>query len=121
MKKITTASNKFGPYEKVEVLHDRYRVNDSADLPFTVIGQGEITDVVDGDFPIPSNAPSEEQTNEQAKSVRKIRDSKLAECDWTQLADSKVDKAVWATYRQALRDIPEQSGFPWDVTYPTSP
>jgi len=32
-----------------------------------------------------------------------------------------VDKAVWATYRQALRDVPTQSGFPWEVTYPTQP
>lgn len=50
MKKIITQSGKFGPYNNVEVLSDRYRV-DGADLPFTVIGQGEISDVVDGDFP----------------------------------------------------------------------
>jgi hypothetical protein len=52
MKKITTATGKFGPYNSVEVLSDRYHV-DGADLPFTVIGQGEISDVVDGDFPSP--------------------------------------------------------------------
>jgi len=50
MKKIITASGKFGPYESVEVLEDRYRVDGPSDLPFTVIGQGEISDVVDGDF-----------------------------------------------------------------------
>jgi hypothetical protein len=54
MKKITTSAGKFGPYEAVEVLEDRYRVDGPADLPFTVIGQGEISDVVDGDFPPPS-------------------------------------------------------------------
>jgi len=53
MKKITTAAGKFGPYESVEVLQDRYRVDGPSDLPFTVIGQGEITDAVDGDFPPP--------------------------------------------------------------------
>jgi hypothetical protein len=53
MKKIITATNKFGPYKSVEVLEDRYRVDGPSDLPFTVIGQGEITDVVDGDFPPP--------------------------------------------------------------------
>jgi hypothetical protein len=53
MKKIITAAGKFGPYESVEILEDRYRVDGPADLPFTVIGQGEITDVVDGDFPAP--------------------------------------------------------------------
>lgn len=58
---------------------------------------------------------------EQAKSVRATRDAKLAECDWTQVADAPVDKAVWATYRQALRDITTQEGFPWTVTYPEKP
>lgn len=58
---------------------------------------------------------------EQAKNVREDRNLRLAECDWTQLADSAVDKAVWATYRQALRDVPSQSGFPWNVTWPTQP
>ena len=58
---------------------------------------------------------------EQAKSVRATRDAKLAECDWTQVADAPVDKAVWATYRQALRDITTQTGFPWTVTYPEKP
>lgn len=38
--------------------------------------------------------------------LRVQRNSKLASCDWTQLADSPVDKQVWATYRQALRDFP---------------
>jgi len=58
---------------------------------------------------------------EQAKSVRATRDAKLAECDWTQVADAPVDKAVWATYRQALRDVTAQTGFPWTVTWPDKP
>jgi len=58
---------------------------------------------------------------EQAKSVRQTRSDKLADCDWTQVADSPVDKAAWATYRQALRDITIQDGFPWSVTWPDSP
>lgn len=58
---------------------------------------------------------------EQAKSVRASRDAKLAECDWTQVADAPVDKSVWATYRQALRDITAQSGFPWTITWPDAP
>jgi len=58
---------------------------------------------------------------EQAKSVREQRGTKLAECDWTQVADAPVDKAVWATYRQALRDITTQDGFPWSVTWPDAP
>jgi len=58
---------------------------------------------------------------EQAKSVRKQRNTKLSDCDWTQLADSTADKAAWATYRQALRDVPSQSSFPWDITWPDAP
>ena len=58
---------------------------------------------------------------EQAKNVRASRDVKLAESDWTQVADAPVDKAVWATYRQALRDITAQSGFPWTITWPDAP
>ena len=68
MKKIITPAGKFGPYESVEVLEDRYRVDGPSDLPFTVIGQGEITDVVDGDFPPPPYvAPMVEQTSEPTK------------------------------------------------------
>jgi len=58
---------------------------------------------------------------QQAKSVRTTRDEKLKDSDWSQVADAPVDKAVWATYRQALRDVPTQSGFPWDITWPTQP
>jgi len=58
---------------------------------------------------------------EQAKSVREQRGTKLADCDWTQVADAPVDKAVWATYRQALRDISKQDGFPWSINWPTQP
>ena len=58
---------------------------------------------------------------EQATSVRASRKTKLDECDWTQLADSPADKAVWATYRQALRDVTAQAGFPWTIEWPTQP
>jgi len=58
---------------------------------------------------------------EQASAVRQSRGEKLSECDWTQVADAPVDKAVWATYRQALRDITTQDGFPWDIVWPDTP
>ena len=58
---------------------------------------------------------------EQSASVRTSRNDKLAQCDWTQLADSTADKPVWATYRQALRDVTAQDGFPWTVTWPEAP
>jgi hypothetical protein len=58
---------------------------------------------------------------EQAKSVRQQRTEKLKDTDWTQLADSTADKTAWAAYRQALRDITAQAGFPWTVDWPAQP
>ena len=58
---------------------------------------------------------------EQAKSVRADRTKRLADSDWTQIADSTADKAAWATYRQALRDITAQTGFPWTIEWPVQP
>ena len=55
---------------------------------------------------------------EQAKSVREQRNQKLKDTDWTQVADAPVDQAAWAAYRQALRDVPQQTGFPWEVQWP---
>jgi hypothetical protein len=57
----------------------------------------------------------------QAIAIRKQRDEKLAECDWTQVEDSPADKTAWSTYRQALRDVTAQSGFPWTVEWPDAP
>ena len=53
-----------------------------------------------------------------ADRVRGHRDRLLAQSDWTQVADAPVDKTAWAIYRQSLRDIPEQEGFPNEVTWP---
>jgi hypothetical protein len=58
---------------------------------------------------------------EQAKAVRQQRGDKLKDSDWTQVADAPVDQAAWATYRQSLRDVTAQSGFPWTVDWPTIP
>ena len=61
---------------------------------------------------------------EQAKSVRSTRDTKLAECDWRVIKAAETATTLptaWATYRQALRDVTGQSGFPWTITWPESP
>lgn len=50
------------------------------------------------------------------------RSQLLAQSDWTQLPDVPIaTKEAWATYRQALRDITEQPGFPLDIVWPTPP
>jgi len=53
--------------------------------------------------------------------VRKFRNELLTITDWTQIADAPVNQLTWATYRQALRDLPSQIGFPFNVTFPTKP
>ena len=58
---------------------------------------------------------------EQARRIRADRNTRLNDSDWSQLADSAADKTAWATYRQALRDIPTSAGFPWNVTWPDAP
>ena len=46
-------------------------------------------------------------TDEQKlRQVRLWRNDELAATDWTQVADAPVDASAWATYRQALRDLP---------------
>jgi hypothetical protein len=63
-----------------------------------------------------------QQRNEgKALEIRTERNEKLAGSDWTQIADATVDKTVWAMYRQALRDITSQTGFPYSVQWPTQP
>jgi hypothetical protein len=63
---------------------------------------------------------AERLQNKEAE-VRQQRNELLSDCDWTQLPDSPADHEAWATYRQALRDVTAQEGFPWDVSWPTEP
>jgi hypothetical protein len=58
---------------------------------------------------------------EKELEVRAERNEKLVHCDWTQLSDTSANSVLWANYRQQLRDIPLQEGFPWDVNWPDSP
>jgi len=59
---------------------------------------------------------------EQATAVRADRNQKLGQTDWTQGKDIADNiSTAWATYRQALRDVPSQAGFPWTVQWPTQP
>ena len=56
-----------------------------------------------------------------AERARSERNTKLADSDWTQLADSSADASAWATYRQALRDLPSTDGWPHNISWPTKP
>lgn len=69
---------------------------------------------------------SQEQIAERtaAKSVQviNVRNEFLKDSDWTQLSDIPESiKTSWSSYRQLLRDIPQQNGFPWNVVWPDKP
>lgn len=63
-----------------------------------------------------SNLPAEDA----GRNIRRHRDSLLQQTDWMALSDNTMSPA-WATYRQALRDVTDQAGFPFSVTWPTAP
>ena len=92
-----------------------------------ILGPVFIDQVVDG---VTTTAAEQEvaykasKDAEQAKSVRTTRDTKLAESDWRVIKAAETATtldAAWATYRQALRDVTAQSGFPWTITWPDAP
>ena len=59
---------------------------------------------------------------QQSNIIRMQRNKLLAECDWTQLKDTTQQiSETWVSYRQALRDIPLQSEFPWTIAWPVKP
>jgi hypothetical protein len=61
-------------------------------------------------------------TDEQkALLIRNNRNIMLQQCDFTQLPDSSFDAKLWAKYRQALRDVTKQKGFPNSVEWPEVP
>jgi hypothetical protein len=63
-------------------------------------------------------------SQQMVKIKREDRNARLAECDWTQFNDtplSNPNKLAWAEYRQALRDLPKQDGFPLDIVWPQQP
>ena len=69
----------------------------------------------------PSYNPDERERDQQAQEVRAQRDALLADSDWTQVADAPADAQAWADYRQELRDLPAQDGFPFDISWPAKP
>ena len=77
-----------------------------------------------GAWVIVSHEPEPEPetpVKDPADEIREERNYRLSGTDWTQLNDSPVDKAVWAAYRQELRDVPQQAGFPSNVIWPERP
>ena len=66
--------------------------------------------------------PQEEKDEWHAARVRYERDLRLKKTDWTQAPDvPAATRDVWTAYRQELRDVPQQEGFPYAYTWPTEP
>ena len=73
-------------------------------------------------YQIVENPPK--STEQLAMEVRAARNAKISKTDYLMMSDypiSEEDKALVETYRQALRDIPEQEGFPSEVQWPVAP
>jgi hypothetical protein len=69
-------------------------------------------------------ALQEAAAEQDMNSLRAERNTRLSACDWTQLPDSPLsveDKALWATYRQNLRDLPENTLDPLNPEWPEQP
>jgi len=59
-----------------------------------------------------------------ASQARSERNVKLYECDWTQLQDAALtpdQKVSWASYREQLRNLPQQPDFPYNIVWPVKP
>jgi hypothetical protein len=91
----------------------RYHTTAEGNIPFTAEEEAE--------WDAQEAAHAANQIARKAVEIRSQRNQRLKDTDWTQVADARVDKAAWAVYRQALRDITAQTGFPWEVQWPTQP
>jgi hypothetical protein len=70
--------------------------------------------------------PPAPDTEAQASIVRSMRNDLLLKSDKEVLPDrwalmTAEQQTAWTVYRQALRDVPTQAGFPWSVDWPTQP
>jgi hypothetical protein len=70
-----------------------------------------------------SNLGNDDEVSDELYLIRMRfwRNAELARTDWTQVADSPVDQAAWATYRQALRDLPASNDDPREIELPVAP
>ena len=107
------------------VVTNTIEVNEITDLPNLVaaVGSEGIGWTYDGSsFTNPNAQSNSDIAALNEISIRNERDYYLTQSDWTQNRDVTLSNdADWKTYRQALRDVPAQSGFPGSVTWPTKP
>ena len=107
----------------VEINHPSYGwipyTLDMSDTDMT-INNNDLLSLIGADFAA-YVAPTADETNAAlAAAVRADRNARLAASDWMASQDVTMSDD-WRTYRQALRDLPAQAGFPTSVTWPTAP
>ena len=90
----------------------RYKATPNGNVPFTPEEEAE-WDAMEAEYAAGAD-------DRAAAQVRAERDEKLAASDWRASSDLTLS-TEWATYRQALRDIPSQAGFPGTITWPDEP
>ena len=91
---------------------------------FTIPDRGGLEKIVQDNMEVWLAYAKQQETDNQAQAVRDKRDKLLADTDWTQTDDaplSSEDKESVRKYRQALRNITAQSGFPQEVKWPQKP
>lgn len=123
MKKLIKLDNTIVGYFKEILDQDNGYLCDGVEYQFSVVGTCTVENY-DGELPDRRNP------DDVAEQVREERDKKLADCDWvtTKAVDQNAQDnlgiqvpQVWLDYRQALRDITEQDGFPLNVIWPDEP
>jgi hypothetical protein len=117
---ILATFNVFPVTEQDKPETDRFSYSVKRQLPELVDGQWTVL----WDTIAKSTDELAEQDERQAENIRDSRNGKLSASDWTQIADVPLtteQRAEWATYRQLLRDLTAQQGFPWEITWPAKP
>ena len=90
----------------------RYHATANGNVAFTAEEEAE--------FDAAETAWIADANNRKAEKERAKRNKLLADTDWRASSDLTLS-TEWATYRQALRDVPAQAGFPNTITWPTKP
>lgn len=105
------------PTERPATDHTKNVVEDVADFVEGVwVQTWAVTDATPSEI--------EQRVLERAQSVRSERDYFLQSTDWRVIKSYENGQnlpAEWATYRQSLRDVTAQTGFPFEITWPAKP
>tara|TARA_B100000900_G_C20273037_1_gene590837 strand:+ start:137 stop:418 length:282 start_codon:yes stop_codon:yes gene_type:complete len=90
----------------------RYHATPEGNIPFTAEEELEWDNI--------ETAWNASASDRKAEEIRQERNNIIQQSDWMGSSDFTMSDE-WKTYRQALRDIPSQEGFPNSVTWPTKP